>query len=184
MPAGNYALVVPFHAPRDWWVLRTMAACMLSGQSAGTRPLPHSRRESRILGASGEMVLRVDGRGHQGREIRIRSPKCTIGSAPGCTLRLIAPGVGLLQCWILRGRNYTIVRRLHGSATLNGRQFEESPLKIGDRLRMGVVELEVIELSSPGPQSPPEIFPPAFSDLQGMSNLQSELSDAQDQIKR
>src|SRR5262245_53369681 len=92
----------------------------------------------------GELALRVRGQEHDGRLIRIRSAKCTIGSAKGCTLRLVAAGVAPLHCWVLRGAEGTIVRRLHGPATLNGAAVVESALVPGDRLRLGSVELEVV----------------------------------------
>src|SRR5262245_19795454 len=130
MPAGNYALVVPKSSSTRLVVLTNMAAGTVPGQTPCMRSRMDTSRQSRILGSGGEMTLRIHGRGHQGREIRLRSPKCTIGSAPGCTLRLVAPGVGPLHCWIFRGRNSTVVRLLHGWATLNGRQFDESPLTI------------------------------------------------------
>src|SRR5437016_1830031 len=94
-----------------------------------------SRSGSGLLATAGEMTLRVHAAKHEPREVRIRSPKCTIGSAAGCTLRLRARGVGEMHCWILRGPQGSVVRRLHGSMMLNGAQFDEAPVKVGDRLR-------------------------------------------------
>src|SRR5688500_9977687 len=111
--------------------------------SSATIPLP-PRRRSRLLGTPpGELTLSVLTGEHQGRQIQIRSAKCTIGSAAGCTLRLRARGVKPLHCWILRGPGGTIVRRRHPDTQLNGRSFNDAPLAPGDRLRVGSVELEV-----------------------------------------
>ncbi|MCI0359397.1 MAG: hypothetical protein L0211_13045, partial [Planctomycetaceae bacterium] len=110
-----------------------------------TAKLPNPRRASRLLAPAGDLVLHVRGAEHEGRELRIRSPKCTIGSARGCTLRLSAAGVGPLHCWILRGAGGTIVRRRDPRTRLNGRRFVDAPLAPGDRLQIGSVELEVAD---------------------------------------
>jgi chromosome segregation ATPase len=98
-----------------------------------------------LLGtAIGELTLRVAGGEHEGRELAVRSPKCTIGSAPGCTVRLAARGVRPLHCWILRGPGGTIVRSRDAHTRLNGRPFSDAPLAPGDRLRVGSVELDIV----------------------------------------
>jgi hypothetical protein len=119
-------------------------------------PVRKSGHSLPLLGcAPGLLALRVCGGSHRGRVIQIRSPKCTIGSAAGCTLRLRAAGVRPLHCWILRGPTGTLVRRRSAGTLLNGRTYEDAPLRIGDHLRIGSVELEVVEC----PASPE---PPAF----------------------
>ena len=62
------------------------------------------------------------------RPFRSRTSKCTIGSAPNSTLRLLAPGVQPCQCLILRGEHGTIVRSWSSNTRLNGRQFTDGPL--------------------------------------------------------
>src|SRR5438270_13481664 len=135
---------------------------------------------SRLLASAGEMVLRVRAGRQEPRLVRIRSPKCTVGSAPGCTLRLRGAGVGRLQCWILRGPTASIVRRLHGPATLNGARFEEAALKVGDRLQVGRVELEIVECSRPAPEIESPLPPPAL-DTAHIASLQSQLDEALEQ---
>jgi chromosome segregation ATPase len=80
--------------------------------------------------------------------VHIQSPKCTIGSAEGCTLRLRSAGIEAASCWILRGAAGTIIRRLDGAALLNGQPFDEALLEPGDRLQIGSVELELVKLRS------------------------------------
>jgi hypothetical protein len=138
---------------------------------------------SRLLSNAGEMTLRVHAPKHAPREVRIRSPKCTIGSAAGCTLRLRARGVGGLHCWILRGAQGSVVRRLHGSTSLNGAQFDEAPMKIGDRLRIGPVELEIIECNQPPAEQQP-VFHPAHEPSEETGELQLKLDESLLQIKR
>ena len=120
----------------------TMSACATLTAPPCSRPTAASSR------------CAVRGREHDGRLIRIRSAKCTIGSAPGCTLRLVAAGVAPLHLWVLRGKEGTIVRRLHGAVTLNGGEFAESALSPGDRLRLGTVGLEVVACNQPAPPRP------------------------------
>ncbi|MBN2022164.1 MAG: hypothetical protein JW809_05175 [Pirellulales bacterium] len=93
----------------------------------------------------GPLVLRIRGTSRDGQLVRIRSRKCTIGSAPDCTLRLDAYGVGPLHCLILRGRRTTLVRRWGPDTLLNGSTFADAELRPGDRLRVGPVELEVLQ---------------------------------------
>src|SRR4029079_12560867 len=138
---------------------------------------------SRLLSNAGDMTLRVHAPKHAPREVRIRSPKCTIGSAAGCTLRLRARGVGGLHCWILRGAQGSVVRRLHGSTSLNGAQFDEAPMKIGDRLRIGPVELEIIECNQPPAEQQP-VFHPAHEPSEETGELQLKLDESLLQIKR
>jgi hypothetical protein len=114
-----------------------------------------------LLAEAGPMTLRVRTRGCEERLVQIRSAKCTVGSAAGCTLRIHAAGMGPLACWILRGATGTIVRRLHGGATLNGGAFCESTLKPGDRLRIGSVELEIVECNPPLLRSAVALLPAA-----------------------
>ncbi|MEX2175311.1 MAG: hypothetical protein WD872_13195 [Pirellulaceae bacterium] len=108
--------------------------------------IPLAASNSRLLGPStGGLTLSIRTGEHEGRVIPIRSAKCTIGSARGCTLRLRAPGVRPLHCWILRGAAGTIVRRRDPQTRLNGRVFSDAPLKPGDRLQIGGIEIEVQE---------------------------------------
>jgi hypothetical protein len=147
-----------------------MAVCT-SVASPASQTKPEARASSRILTDVGEMTLCVRCRGHKDRLVRIRSPKCTIGSAAGCTLRLRAKGVGPLHCWVLRGTTAAIVRRFHGATSLNGHTFDESALRPGDRLQFGSVEVELVELNQPAPDAssivlPPRPTPPASLELE------------------
>jgi len=124
MPAGNYALTAaPPWLPSAPKVIRKMAVCTTTQPTRPAKRQGEARESVPLLADSGPMTLRVRGPGQDARMIEIRSPKCTIGSAEGCTLRLRAAGVGRLHCWILRGPRGAIVRRLHGAATLNGGRF-------------------------------------------------------------
>jgi hypothetical protein len=95
--------------------------------------------------ALGEIVLRVRGTSRDGQIVRLRSPKCTIGSARHCTLRLAAHGVQPLHCLILRGNRGMLVRRWAPGTLLNGRGFTDAELAPGDCLSIGPIELEVLQ---------------------------------------
>lgn len=106
---------------------------------------PSSAAPSRLLGTPvGDLKLRVQGGEHHGRILRISAAKCSVGSAPGCTLRLRGEGIEPLHCLILSGKNGTIVRRNSPRTYLNGGPFEDAALKPGDILRVGPVELAVV----------------------------------------
>ena len=98
-----------------------------------------------LLGpAPQHLAFRVCGNEHDGFVLRLRSPKCTVGSDPTCTLRLLSDEVQPFHCLILRGATGTFVRRWSAGTTLNGAAFDVTPLHAGDRLRVGTVELEVL----------------------------------------
>ena len=104
-----------------------------------------------LLGTpTGELVLRVRGTSRDGQEVRLTQSRCTVGSAPGCTLRLVAQGVQPRHCLLLRGVRGTIVRSLAPDTRLNGRPFADAAIKPGDLLGIGPVEFEVVGGQSPG----------------------------------
>ncbi|MGC3966809.1 MAG: FHA domain-containing protein [Pirellulales bacterium] len=100
-----------------------------------------------LLGdVAGDFLLRITAGPQAGRMVRLSSAKCTVGSAPYCTLRLHGPEVQPVHCVILHGKNRSVVRRWSGSTLLNDRTFEDMPLAAGDRLSVGPVEFQVVEL--------------------------------------
>lgn len=103
-----------------------------------------SPKDSLLGTPTGELVLRIRGTARNGQEVRLKESRCTVGSAPGCTLRLVAKGVEPQHCVLLRGVRGTIVRRLAPDTRLNGRPFEDAPLKTGDVLGIGPLDFEVV----------------------------------------
>lgn len=105
----------------------------------------HTPAESHLLGDTRTfLTLRVRGSEHDGHVLRIRSPKCVIGSDPGCTLRLDADGVRAVHCLVLRAAEGTFVRRWAAGTRLNGHGFEIARVRPGDCLTVGTVELEFL----------------------------------------
>jgi hypothetical protein len=101
-----------------------------------------------------ELTLRVVGTEHDGRILRIKSAKCTIGSAQGCTLRLRAPGVRGVHCLVLRGAGGLAVRNWSPDTRLNGRTFTDALLTNGDRLTVGPLEFEILTSVAPAKVAP------------------------------
>ena len=93
---------------------------------------------------AGDLWLRVVGTSRADQVVRLSAPKCTIGSASGCTLRLRALGVRPIECLILRGAHGTVVRACVAGTRLNGECFRDARLTAGDRLKFGPIELEVL----------------------------------------
>ena len=122
---------------------------------------------SHLLGTTqGLLTLRVCSREHHGRILRIRSPKCTIGSHPSCTLRLRAEGVRPFHCVILRGSDGMFIRSWSGDTSLNGASFRDTRLRPGDRLNLGPIELQVLD-ASPDDEPPAPITPAAVDPSAG-----------------
>jgi hypothetical protein len=99
---------------------------------------------------AGELVFSIRGSSRDGQVVRVRSPKCTIGSGPQSTVRLHAAGVQPTHCLIVRGPRATVIRRWTSDTLLNGADFTDAELVPGDRLRIGPIEFEVLGV----PRSP------------------------------
>ncbi len=97
--------------------------------------------------STGELVLRICSPARRGQIVRLRSRKCTIGSARSCTLRLNARGVQPVHCLIMRGPGATIIRCWTPDTRINGRSFTDANLNVGDRLTIGPIEFEVLNTS-------------------------------------
>lgn len=131
------------------------------------------------------LALRVLGSEHHGRVLRIQAPKCTIGSAVGCTLRLKAPGVRDVHCLVLRGPGGLVVRSWSPDTRLNGQTVTDAPLHAGDHLAIGPVELEVLDPA--GLDQRAENSPPGAIDHGRLSKLEHkarEAARARDELTR
>ena len=96
--------------------------------------------------ANHQADLRLCFRGTErdGQVVRISANKCTIGSSPDCTLRLICPGVRPVHCLIIRGDGGMVIRRLSVDTLLNGKSFGDATLLPGDHLAIGPIEFDVL----------------------------------------
>jgi len=140
------------------------AANSLVAAHGSSLPLPighHTDAAKSLLGVrAGEFVLRINAGPQAGRTIRLSSPKCTIGSAPNCTLRLRGKGIEPVHCVVLHGARQTIVRRWASDTFINDHRFEDEALRAGDRLAIGALEFQVVSLPGrvPVPAEPVRNF--------------------------
>ncbi len=88
--------------------------------------------------------MRLHGGATDGQLIRVQGEKCTIGSAPTCTVRLASSAFQPLHCLMVRGRGGVVVRRWSDKTKLNGEDFTVSWMWPGDRLGLGPIELELL----------------------------------------
>jgi hypothetical protein len=120
------------------------------------------------------LALRVRGGPRDGQLVKLSAAKCTIGASPGCTLRLRGRDVRPVHCLIVRGSANTVVRRWSADTLVNGESFDDRPLTLGDRLRCGPVEFEVVRESgeSVATFANSELFAaPPFGDIQATQML-------------
>ena len=97
------------------------------------------------LTTNGDLALKICGTSRAGQIVRIRSQKCSIGSAKRCTLRVRDRSVKPLHCVIFRGEAETFVRCWAHDTRLNGQSFSDARLSPGDRIGVGSVEFEVLD---------------------------------------
>jgi hypothetical protein len=126
------------------------------------------------------LTLRVRGGSRDGQVIKLSAAKCTIGSSRGCTLRLHGKDVRPVHCLIVRGKAQTVIRRWSAETLLNGKSFEDKQLVLGDLLRCGPVEFEVVPESgeSCGRVSAPSAPVAPVCNLFGTQVLPSGLAGA------
>jgi hypothetical protein len=83
--------------------------------------------------------------GHGTRVVRVLARSCAIGSDDSCNLRVATKGACPVQCLILRGSQHIAIRRLSPDALLNGHEFSEAVLSVGDRVTAGTCEFEILD---------------------------------------
>lgn len=105
---------------------------------------PPSKRTSKLLGQPAPLVLKVEGTERDGQIIRVHSPKCLVGSASDCQLRLVAADVLPKHCVIYRGPSGVVVKSWTRDTRVNGNTISEAWLRIGDRLSLGSLSFEVL----------------------------------------
>jgi hypothetical protein len=81
------------------------------------------------------------------KHVLLQSGKCTIGSAPDCTLSLAADGIRTHHCLIVSGKSRSVLKAWDTRTWLNDGPVDEAVLKAGDRLVIGPVEFRVREAS-------------------------------------
>jgi hypothetical protein len=114
--------------------------------------------------------------------VRLKSPKCTIGSAEQCTLRLRSRSVGRVHCLIVRGPNGTLVRRWSSDTRLNGSLFTDALLTPGDRLSIGGIDLEILATGDLSQQPKAESAEPTYAHSAELDAQRSRLDTLRHQL--
>ncbi len=70
--------------------------------------------------------------------------RCTLGSSSRCQIHLPGEQVRPLHCLIVHNEQGTNITRWAAGALLNGQDFTTAPLRPGDRLTIGEIELELL----------------------------------------
>lgn len=94
--------------------------------------------------AATEFIFRVKAPGASARLVRIKTPKCAIGSRPDCTLRLKGQGVAPVNCLLTRSATGALVRRIAGDVRVNGLDVFEATLHYGEELSIGRFTFELL----------------------------------------
>ena len=104
------------------------------------------------VGSTGALLLRVqDQAGNvDPREqlFRVTARRCTIGTDETCNLRVRGPGTRPVHCLIVRGEEQTVIRRWSPDTLLNGQEFSDAVVSIGDRFQVGNTEIEVLAVNT------------------------------------
>lgn len=117
-----------------------MAAFLPTSGSTSLRQVPG--------GPPASLRLRVHPPGGRPRELVTGVEKVTIGSGPRCSVRLRTSGVQPLHCLITCTAGTATVRRWSAGTRLNGEDFDDAALSVGDRLQVGPVDVEILEINA------------------------------------
>ncbi len=100
---------------------------------------------SKLLGDPvGKLVLEIDKGDGRPRTFRLSGAKCAIGADERCEIRIKGKGIRPVHCVILRGENRTTVRRWAANTWLNGKPFDDSPLRQGDEIRLANLSIRIV----------------------------------------
>ncbi|MBX3424109.1 MAG: hypothetical protein KF688_00390 [Pirellulales bacterium] len=105
--------------------------------------------EHRTTTAEGGLALEVRLVGKPGERYLLRPGKNTFGSSPRCDLRLTGPEMRPLHGLVTCDGEAVRVNRWAPGLQLNGADFVESALEVGDRLTIGSAALELVAANAP-----------------------------------
>lgn len=111
------------------------------------------RSQASLTAVQEGMILEIQAPNYPPRKVYIKSPRCSVGSAPECTLRLVAPGVEPVHCLIMRANRQVRVERVAASTWLNQREFQRASLRPGDRLQVGPIQICLLSVGQELPVS-------------------------------
>jgi pSer/pThr/pTyr-binding forkhead associated (FHA) protein len=93
--------------------------------------------------------------GMTGRTHELKADKTTIGRVEDNTFQIAEPSVSSHHCEVLLRGNDVVVKDLNSTngTFINGEKVSESPLKLGQILRLGQIEIRLETDAAPAPQS-------------------------------
>lgn len=133
------------------------------------QPFSESRRSGCL--APDYSLLGTDG------ETRINGEPITIGAGPRCVIRVNDSGAKPLCCVVSLRDGQVVARRWAEGVSLNGDQFDEATLVVGDRLTVGTGEFELLGPAPDESQSRDAVDPADDSTLDSFSPTQVSLED-------
>ena len=93
------------------------------------------------------LEFRVAREGAPVRRLRLTGNRYTFGSAEGCSIRLNDPDLRPMHAVLIRDQGQVLVRAYSVPVEVNGSRVTESTLEVGDRLRLGEYEFELLSLT-------------------------------------
>ncbi|MCA9271240.1 MAG: hypothetical protein KDA41_22310, partial [Planctomycetales bacterium] len=102
-----------------------------------------------------ELTLRMQSGDGPQRVLRLPHDKFSIGADASCAVRLDSSAFHPVHCFILRGKAGVVVRRWAPDTRLNGRVFQDALLAQGDRLSVGPVDFDVLDIAEATPETDP-----------------------------
>lgn len=141
--------------------------------------------EDSLLGEpAGDLRLKVSwDSGRTGEVIEVGTQKATIGSNASSTVRLGGADVAPLECLLLRGAARSVVRWYDSAAAASGNDaFEDELLTVGDQLRIGEAELDILSDAGASTHKSPAML---GADVAGyatrLESLERQIADLQRQ---
>ncbi|WP_186775699.1 FHA domain-containing protein [Rubripirellula tenax] len=90
------------------------------------------------------------------RRLRLTGNRYTFGSAEGCSIRLNDDALRPMHAVLIRDRARVLVRAYSVPIEVNGTRTTEAALSVGDVLRLGTYQFELISISTGVSQQPGE----------------------------
>ena len=95
------------------------------------------------------LEFRVTRPGTPVRRLRLTGNRYTFGSAEGCSIRLNDPALRPMHAVLLRDLSRVVVRAYSIPIQVNGTRTTEATLQVGDLLRLGAYQFELLSVSKP-----------------------------------
>ncbi len=99
--------------------------------------------------------FRVSRAGESRRQLRLTGNRYTFGNAEGCAIRLNDTSLRPMHAVLIREATGVMVRTYSVPVDVNGNRVSEANLQVGDILRLGVYEFELLSIGKTAAESRP-----------------------------